>query len=44
MKNNEIPEWTDENEWIIPEPQAIGHTTISHWMPLPDAPNTESKP
>ncbi len=24
--------------WIIPEPQAIGAESISHWMPMPAPP------
>lgn len=25
-------------EWVIPEPQAIGYESITHWMPLPSGP------
>ena len=25
-------------EWVIPEPQAIGYESITHWMPLPAGP------
>lgn len=36
---------TDSGEIIIPEPQAIGYDSLSHWMPLPTQPKLiESEP
>ena len=32
--------WRHEGSdfWYVPEPQAIGYDSITHWMPLPEAP------
>lgn len=30
--------WVCQGTWYMPEPQALGYETITHWQPLPTAP------
>lgn len=30
--------WIRQGAWLMPEPQAMGYETITHWMPLPKSP------
>lgn len=31
--------WVRQGAWYMPEPQALGYDSITHWMPLPAAPS-----
>lgn len=33
--------WRNKGDWWIPEPQAVGYDSITHWQPLPPLPEQE---